>query len=71
MDTKPVLHCIIGKHLGDGEYVVKVGEPLTLDQAEFYAHAGWEVILDPIDLEAYARWEMLNRRMVKPRWYRK
>lgn len=69
MDTKPVLHCIIGKHLGSGEYVVKVGEPLTLEQAEFYAHAGWEVILDPIDLEAFARWEMLNRPR-KPRWNR-
>lgn len=70
MDTKPILKCIIGRHMGNGEYVVKVGEPLTLDQAEYFAHAGWEVILDPQDLEALARWEQLQRSARKPRSWR-
>ena len=60
MDPRPVLHCIVGKRIGE-DYVAKVGDPLTLAQAEMYAAAGWEVILDPDDLAALARWEQLNR----------
>lgn len=61
MDTRPVLRCIVGKRVGT-DYIARVGDPLTLEEAEKYAAAGWEVILDPDDLAAIARWEQLNRR---------
>jgi hypothetical protein len=70
MDPRPTLRCIVGKRIGD-DYVAKVGDPLTLAQAECFAAAGWEVILDPDDLSALARWEQLNRSSKsKPKWNR-
>lgn len=69
MDPRPILRCIIGKRFGE-DYVAKVGDPLTLEQAEMYAAAGWEVILDPDDLSALARWEQLHQ-LNPPRWWGK
>jgi hypothetical protein len=62
---RPVLHVIVGKRIGE-DYVVKVGDPLTLETAVHYAEAGWDVIQDPEDQAALARYEQLTRQS----WWR-
>lgn len=69
MDAKPVLHCLVAVRLPDGDYIVKRGDPIALEEAEAYARFGWEVIVDYADQEALTRWEQLNRPQ-KPRWNR-
>ena len=70
MDVRPVIHVILGKHLGEGEYIVRIGDPLTLEQAEGFVALGWEVILDPSDMEALTRWEQIQRSQRKPKTWR-
>lgn len=69
MDPRPVVHCLIGMRLPDGDYVVRRGDPLTLDEAVEFIRFGWECIPDPMDLEVLTRWEQLNRQP-KPKWHR-
>lgn len=66
VDPKPQLRCLVAMHLPDGEYLVKQGDPIPLEDALAFSQFGWEVIIDYTDQEALARWEMLNR--PKPKW---
>ena len=66
MDPRPVIRCLVAKRLPDGDYIVKRGEPSSLDEAADFAALDWEVIPDPFDQEVLARWEQLRR----PRWNR-
>lgn len=66
METRPIVHCLLAKRLPDGEYLVKKGDPFTLEEAADFATFGWEVFVDPWDLEALTRWEQMQR--TKPRW---
>ena len=61
MDDRPVVHCILAIRYADGEYRVRAGEPVTLDDALDFVRLGYEVIPDPFDLELLTRWEQLRR----------
>lgn len=64
---RPVVRCIVGWHLGDGDHYVRrapfgtTDATVTLEAAEDFAANGWVVIVDPFDHEALTRWEQQQR----------
>src|ERR1044072_2972575 len=48
MDPRPIVHCILAMPLADGDFIVKRGDPLTLDEAVDFIRFGWQVSVDAV-----------------------
>lgn len=66
MNPRPVITCLLAIRLPDGDYVVKRGDPVSLEDAADWASWGWEVLPDPFQQEALTRFEQIERSL---RWF--